>query len=82
LIILLAVQAFDAVLDHQFVLSHHHVHGPVPLTLVGVPEAQVGIGVATELNGALQEAGVPQDCIALLIVPQATPPLAAGVEIV
>jgi hypothetical protein len=55
LIILLAVQAFDAVLDHQFVLSHHQAHGPVPLTLVGAPVAQVGVGVVAELNGTLQD---------------------------
>jgi hypothetical protein len=59
--ILLATQAVGAVLVHQFVLLHHHVHGPVPLTAVGVPVAQVGVGVMAELNIALQDAGVPQD---------------------
>jgi hypothetical protein len=52
--IMLAVQAFADVLVHQFVLLHHHVHGPVPLIAVGVPVAQVGVGVVAELNGALQ----------------------------
>jgi hypothetical protein len=51
----LAVQAFDAVLVHPLVLSHHQAHGPVPLTLVGVPVAQVGVGVVAELNGTLQD---------------------------
>jgi hypothetical protein len=51
--ILLALQAFADVLVHQFVLLHHHVHGPVPLTAVGVPVEQVGVGVVAELNGAL-----------------------------
>jgi hypothetical protein len=52
--IMLAVQAFADVFVHQFVLLHHHVHGPVPLTAVGLPVAQVAVGVVAELNVALQ----------------------------
>jgi hypothetical protein len=52
--IIFAIQAFGAVLAQLSVLLHHHVHGPVPLTGVGVPVKQVGVGVVAELIGALQ----------------------------
>ena len=80
--ILLAVQAVAVVLVHLLALLHHHVRGPVPLTAVGVPVAQVGVGVVAELKVALQDAGVPQDCVAPLTATQAVPPFAAGVVMV
>ena len=43
--LLLAVQAAAVVLVPPFGLLHPHVHGPVPLTTVPVPDAQVGDGV-------------------------------------
>ena len=53
--LLLAVQAAAAVLVHQFGLLHPHVHGPVPLIAVGLPVAQVAVGVIYELNAILHD---------------------------
>ena len=51
---LFAEHALAAVLVPPFGLVHPHVHGHVPLMAVGFPEAQVGVGVVSELNVGLQ----------------------------
>jgi hypothetical protein len=40
-------------LVQPFGLLHHHVHGHVPLTIVGTPVAQVAVGVVYELKVTL-----------------------------
>jgi hypothetical protein len=64
--VLLALQALAAVLVHPLTPLHHHVHGPVPLTAVGVPVAQVGVGVVAELNTLLQTQLIGQAALAIL----------------
>ena len=51
----MAVQAFGAVFVHPFGLLHHHVHGHVPDTAVGLPVEQVADGREYELKAILQE---------------------------
>ena len=53
--LLLAIQAAGAVLVQPFGLLHHHVHGHVPLTIVGTPVAQVAVGVVYELKVTLHD---------------------------
>jgi TctA family transporter len=88
--ILFALHALAAVLVPPFGLLHHHVHGHIPDTAVGVPDAQVAVGVLRELKVALQAplihtAFARLHCTLVvyplppqyhvLVVPQATAPL-------
>ncbi len=61
----MAVQEFGAVFVQPFGLLHPHVHGHVPLTIVGLPVAQVAVGRMYELKVTLQEPFI-QAALALL----------------
>jgi hypothetical protein len=61
----LAVQEFGAVFVQPFGLLHPHVHGHVPLTIVGLPVAQVAVGRTYELNATLHDPFI-QAALALL----------------
>ncbi len=72
--LLFALQAFAAVLVPPFGLLHPHVHGQLPMTLVGVPVAQVAVGRVYELNTLLHTPFIQaelalEQVVAVVLVP-------------